>query len=102
MHVERFEIHGFDGPEPEGMQPGTVSLIALNGRIEVALTAPPRVSPWKTGRNRRILARALEQVLRLPEFRSGQSALSVAPGLLDRAPPPLPAPPEAAAPHAQG
>ncbi|MHA7870545.1 MAG: hypothetical protein ACX93U_24010 [Salipiger thiooxidans] len=82
MHVRKITFDGFDGPEPEGMKPGTVSLIATNGRIEVALLAPPRVSPWRIALPRRILARAIDRVMRMPEYRTGQEELSFDEGVL--------------------
>lgn len=82
MHVREIAFDGFDGPEPEGLKPGTVSLIAENGRIEIALLAPPRVSPWKVALRRRILAQAVDKVLRMPEYRTGDEDLSFDEGLL--------------------
>ncbi len=75
MHVQTISFDGFDGPEPEGLKRGAVSLIAANGRIEVALIAPPRVSPWKRALERRLLRRAVATVLRLPEYRDGREEL---------------------------
>ncbi|MBU2959632.1 hypothetical protein KO516_02095 [Citreicella sp. C3M06] len=82
MHIREIAFDGFDGPEPEGMKPGTVSLISANGRIEIALLAPPRISPWKVALRRRILAQAIEKVMRMPEYRAGDEELSFDDGLL--------------------
>lgn len=82
MHIREIAFEGFDGPEPEGLKPGTVSLIAENGRIEIALIAPPRLSPWKVGLRRRILAQAIDKVMRMPEYRAGEEELSFDDGLL--------------------
>ncbi|EPX83356.1 hypothetical protein [Salipiger mucosus] len=78
MHVRDIQLEGFDGPEPEGQKPGTVSLVGEGHRITIAMTAPPRLSPWKRGLRRRIVAHAIDRVLRLPEFRTGRQRLSFA------------------------
>ncbi|MBY6004137.1 hypothetical protein KUV62_09475 [Salipiger bermudensis] len=75
MHIREISFDGFDGSEPEGLKRGSVSLVAENGRIEVALVAPPRVSPWKRALERRLLRRAVATVLRLPEYRDGREEL---------------------------
>lgn len=90
MHIKEIAFDGFDGPEPEGMKPGTVSLIAENGRIEIALLAPPRVSPWKLGLKRRILANAIRKIERMPEYRTGFDELSFDDGLLRSLPVDMP------------
>ncbi|EIE50785.1 hypothetical protein AL036_08465 [Salipiger aestuarii] len=78
MHVREITVDGFDGPEPEAMKPGTVSLIADNGRIEIARLAPPRASPWKAALRRRIPDRALP----ISQYRPGDEELSFDVGLL--------------------
>mgnify|MGYP005828013101 FL=1 len=75
MHIKQIAFDGFDTQEPGGLTRGSVSLIAANGRIEVALVAPPRVSPWKRAFERQLLRRALAVVLRLPEYREGREEL---------------------------
>ena len=88
MHIKTIDYTGFDGPEPEGQKKGTVSLIAEDGRIMLAFSAPPRVSPWKMAMRRRILAKAVSQAMRMPEFRSGEKRLSFETGLLPPGTPP--------------
>ncbi|WP_353473815.1 hypothetical protein PVT71_07140 [Salipiger sp. H15] len=86
MHVERVEFDGFQPMVPggpagaqdpraelwlEGPGPGTVSLIARDGQIRVSLSAAP-------AEPRRALIAAIQQLLRMPEYRAGAERLTFA------------------------
>ncbi len=79
MYVEEIEIAGFRDTPPEGPSQGAVVLVGQDKRIQIPLTLHRHI---EVAQHRRILlAEALRQARRVPEFRK-KGALRFAPGLL--------------------
>ena len=71
MEFDHVEIEGFDRPLPGNRTEGIVALQARSHRVTVLVNWTARTAKdhaeWRTG----VIAEALRQVRRMPEFRSG-------------------------------
>lgn len=81
MYVTKIEISGFRSPGPEGLRIGAVTLDAGQTRMQIPLSVPARFHPDNARHRLLLMAHALRQARRLPEFRK-RGTMRFAPGLL--------------------
>lgn len=81
MMITKVEYDGFCDDTPGGALQGSISLIGGGTRINVPLTLPRRVEIAKSRHRLLLLAEALRQTRRMPEYRT-RGAIRLAPELL--------------------
>lgn len=71
MEFDRVEIEGFDRPLKGDRAEGVVSLVSASRRVSVLVnwtaSTTKDATTWRAG----LIAEALRQVRRMPEFRNG-------------------------------
>ncbi|SMX26664.1 hypothetical protein TRP8649_00749 [Pelagimonas phthalicica] len=81
MIISKVEYTGFRDIGPGGCMRGSVSLVAGETRINVPLTLPRKVEIDKSQHRLLLLAEALRQTRRMPEYRR-KGSLKLAPELM--------------------
>ncbi len=84
MFVKQIEVAGFRRRAPDGTLSGTIAFVASDRRVNVDLNVPHDAQARDRSNRLRLLAEALRQLRKMPEFRSCAGALDFAPGLLPR------------------
>lgn len=83
MYVEQIDYEGFDDTGTNGVIHGTVAFVSKGRRLAIALTVPRQMEIQDSRHRLLLMAKAIRQARRMPEFREG-SRLRFAPGLLPR------------------
>ncbi|WP_425101624.1 hypothetical protein [Tropicibacter sp. S64] len=81
MYIKRVEFSGFRADLPGGSGSGCVALITDSTRVQIPLTVPHAVEVLKSRHRLRLLALALKQARRMPEYLNGEE-IRFAPGIL--------------------
>ena len=71
MEFDHVEIEGFDRPLPGNRTEGVVALQARSHRVTVLVNWTTRTAKGHAEWRKAVIAEALRQVGRMPEFRSG-------------------------------
>lgn len=80
MQINRIEIEHINQDPLSDMAAGMVALETQAGCVTVLCRVPKRLCITAGALHRRLATEALRQARRMPEYRSGQDQLTVAPG----------------------